>query len=331
MDNYVSPFTITSVMLEYVSKIMEKIGKMSNYTNLNKMLNLRKNNKIRSIHSSLAIESNSLTLEQVAAVIDGKLVMGPQKEIQEVLNAYSAYEMIGKVNPFSLEDLKKIHGMLTYKTVEQSGVFRSENEGVFDDLGNCIHVCPPPEQVPILMSQLFLWMKNNKNVVHPLILSSVFHYELVFIHPFSDGNGRTTRLWQNIILSNWKEFFEYLPIESQIKKYQDEYYEAITKCNKAASSNDFIEFMLKMIDDVLTETIATSTKPLTEKAININKLLNVMEYHVPMSASEIMEHLGIKSKETLRNVYLDPAIEEGFVELTIPDKPTSKNQMYYKK
>ena len=331
MDNYVSPFTITSVMLEYVSKIMEKIGKMSNYTNLNKMPNLRKNNKIRSIHSSLAIESNSLTLEQVAAVIDGKLVMGPQKEIQEVLNAYSAYEMIGKVNPFSLEDLKKIHGMLTYKTVEQSGVFRSENEGVFDDLGNCIHICPPPDQVPILMSQLFLWMKNNKNAVHPLILSSVFHYELVFIHPFSDGNGRTARLWQNIILSNWKEFFEYLPIESQIKKYQDEYYEAITKCNKAASSNDFIEFMLKMIDDVLTETIATSTKPLTEKAININKLLNVMEYHVPMSASEIMEHLGIKSKETLRNVYLDPAIEEGFVELTIPDKPTSKNQMYYKK
>lgn len=331
MDNYVSPFTITSVMLKYVSKIMEKIGKMSNYTNLNKMLNLRKNNKIRSIHSSLAIESNSLTLEQVTAVIDGKLVMGPQKEIQEVLNAYSAYEMISKVNPFSLADLKKIHGMLTYKTVEQSGVFRSGNEGVFDDLGNCIHVCPPPEQVPILMSQLFLWMKNNKNVVHPLILSSVFHYELVFIHPFSDGNGRTARLWQNIILSDWKEFFEYLPIESQIKKYQDDYYEAIAKCNKAASSNDFIEFMLKMIDDVLTETIATSTKPLTEKAININKLLNVMEYHVPMSASEIMEHLGIKSKETLRNVYLDPAIEEGFVELTIPDKPTSKNQMYYKK
>lgn len=188
MDNYVSPFTITSVMLEYVSKIMEKIGKMSNYTNLNKMPNLRKNNKIRSIHSSLAIESNSLTLEQVTAVIDGKLVMGPQKEIQEVLNAYSAYEMIGKVNPFSLEDLKKIHGMLTYKTVEQSGVFRSENEGVFDDLENCIHVCPPPDQVPILMSQLFLWMKNNKNAVHPLILSSVFHYELVFIHPFSDEN-----------------------------------------------------------------------------------------------------------------------------------------------
>lgn len=331
MDNYVSPFTITSVMLEYVSKIMEKIGKMSNYTNLNKMPNLRKNNKIRSIHSSLAIESNSLTLEQVTTVIDGKLIMGPQKEIQEALNSYSAYEMIGKVNPFSLEDLKKIHGMLTYKTVEQSGVFRSEIEGVFDDLENCIHVCPPPDQVPILMSQLFLWMKNNKNAVHPLILSSVFHYELVFIHPFSDGNGRTARLWQNIILSDWKEFFEYLPIESQIKKYQDEYYEAITKCNKAASSNDFIEFMLKMIDDVLTETIAISTKPLTEKAININKLLNVMEYHVPMSASEIMEHLGIKSKETLRNVYLDPAIEEGFVELTIPNKPTSKNQMYYKK
>ena len=200
MDNYVPPFTITSVMLEYVSKIMEKIGKMSNYTNLNKMLNLRKNNKIRSIHSSLAIESNSLTLEQVTAVIDGKLVMGPQKEIQEVLNAYSAYEMIGKVNLFSLEDLKKIHGILTYLILEDSGNFRNGGEGVFDENGNCIFVCPPPEQVDILMNQLFNWMKTKKEEIHPLILSSIFHYEFVFIHPFKDGNGRTARLWQNVII-----------------------------------------------------------------------------------------------------------------------------------
>lgn len=330
MENYILPFTITNVMLEYISSIMEKIGKLNNYTNLDKMPKLRRNNRIKSIHSSLAIEANSLSFDQVKDVISGKTVLGPQKEIQEVLNAYKAYEMIREVNPYSITDLKKIHVVMTYKTVLQSGIFRNGDEGVFDENGNCIHVCPPPEQVDYLMKQLFSWMKKNKDKVHPLILSSVFHYEFVFIHPFSDGNGRTARLWQNIILTNWKNFFEYLPIESQIKKYQNEYYKAISNCNKNANSNEFIEFILKMIDEVLNELVSSSNLPLTEKIININKLLNVMEYNVPLTATEIMEKLGIKSKETLRSSYLEPAIQEGLVELTIPDKPTSKNQMYYK-
>ena len=172
--------------------------------------------------------------------------------------------------------------------------------------------------------------EGKKEEIHPLILSSIFHYEFVFIHPFSDGNGRTARLWQNIILSKWKDLFEYLPIESQIKKYQENYYKAINNCNHNGNSTEFIEFMLMMFEEVLEETIDTSTMPITETNININKLLSVMEYNIPMTANEIMEKLEIKSKETLRATYLDPAIKATLVCLTIPDKPTSKNQMYYK-
>ena len=330
MQNYVPPFEITNTIIDYISRIMEKIGKLDNYTNFNKKPLLRKNNKIRSIHSTLAIEANSLSLNQVQDVIDGKLVIGKQKEIQEVKNAYKAYEMINDINPYSIEDLKKIHGVMAYLILDESGEYRKGNEGVFDG-EKCIHICPPPKQVNELMNQLFDWMKKCKNNLHPLILSAVFHYEFVFIHPFKDGNGRIARLWHNILLSNWKEIFQYFPIESQLKKYQDKYYQAIADCNLQGSSTIFIEFMLKMIDEVLDQALNMSEMPITEKIININKLLDVMEYNKPMTANEIMNKLGIKSKETLRTVYLNPAIEEGAVALTIPDKPTSKNQMYYKK
>lgn len=232
------------------------------------------------------------------------MVIGPQEEIQKVKNAYKAYGMIEEVNPYSIKDLKKIHGVMTYLTVDESGEFRKGDEGVFD--GNkCIHICPPPEKIDSLMEELFDWMKKCKPSLHPLILSSVFHYEFVFIHPFKDGNGRTARLWHNIILSNWKEIFEYLPLEFQLKKYQDGYYKAIADCNLKGDSTIFIEFMLKMIDEVLDEVISTSRMPITEASININKLLEVMEYNKPMTSNELMDRLGIKSKETLRSVYLD--------------------------
>ena len=251
MDNYIPPFDITNIMLDRISNIMKKVGKLDNYKDLNKMPVLRRNNRIRSIHSSLAIEANSLSFDQVKDIIDGKKVIGPQDEIQEVKNAYEAYKLIKMVNQYSIKDLKKIHGVMTYLTVDESGEFRKGNEGVFDENGNCIHVCPPPEQVDELMKQLFKWMENNNGIVHPLILSSVFHYEFVFIHPFKDGNGRTARLWQNVILSNWEEIFEYVPIESQIKKYQEEYYLAIANCDHNGNSTEFIEFILKIIDETL--------------------------------------------------------------------------------
>ena len=330
MDKYIPPFEISNEMLKKVSDIMEKIGKLDSFTNLDKTPYLRKQTKINSVHSSVAIENNPLSLEQVKDVINGKLVIGEQKDIQEVKNAYKAYEMLKDINPYSINDLKKVHGVMTFLVEEVPGEFRTTSEGVFDDNGNCIFVCPPGDRVNSLMNDLFEWLNENKDTIHPLILSSIFHYEFVFIHPFTNGNGRTVRLWQNSILYKWKDIFEYLPIESKIHKYQDEYYDSIAKCHKNANSNVFIEFMLKMIDETLDEAISTSHLPITNETININKLLDVMESGKPMTATEIMEKLGIKSKETLRGQYLDPAIKQGLVSLTIPDKPTSKNQMYYK-
>ena len=296
MDKYIPPFEISNEMLKKVSDIMEKIGKLDSFTNLDKTPYLRKQTKINSVHSSVAIENNPLSLEQVKDVINGKLVIGEQKDIQEVKNAYKAYEMLKDINPYSIDDLKKVHGVMTFLVEEVSGEFRTTSEGVFDDNGNCIFVCPPGDRVNSLMNDLFEWLNENKDTIHPLILSSIFHYEFVFIHPFTNGNGRTVRLWQNSILYKWKDIFEYLPIESKIHKYQDEYYDSIAKCHKNANSNVFIEFMLKMIDETLDEAISTSHLPITNETININTLLVVMESGKPMTATEIIEKLGIKSK-----------------------------------
>ena len=330
MDNYIPPFDITNIMLDRISNIMKKIGKLDNYKDLNNMPVLRRNNRIRSIHSSLAIEANLLSFDQVTDIIDGKKVIGPQDEIQEVQNAYEAYKLIKEVNQYSIKDLKKLHGVMTYLTVDESGEFRKGNEGVFDENGNCIHVCPPPEQVDELMKQLFKWMEDNNGIVHPLILSSVFHYEFVFIHPFKDGNGRTARLWQNVILSNWEEIFEYVPIESQIKKYQEEYYSSIANCDHNGDSTEFIEFMLKMIDETLEDLMESTSVQASHISSYVNKLLDVMETGVAMTTSELMEKLDMKSRISFRDNYLNPALENGLIKMTNPDKPTSKNQMYYK-
>ena len=329
MSNYIPPFEINNNMLSLVSDIMEKIGRLDNSLSLDKNPRLRKQNRINSIHSSLAIENNNLSYEQVVDVINDKLVMGPQKEIQEVKNAYNAYEMLTELNPYSLDDLKKVHGVMTFLTIKESGEFRKGSEGVFDG-DKCIFICPPADRIKSLMEDLFNWMKENKDNIHPLILSSIFHYEFVFIHPFNDGNGRTARLWQNIILYNWKRIFEYLPIESRIHKYQEEYYNVIAKSHINGNSNEFIEFMLKMINETLDEVSNTVPDIVDNTTININKLLDVMEINKPMTSKELMDKLNIKTKETLRSGYLDPAINAGYIKLTIPDKPTSKNQMYYK-
>lgn len=329
MDNYVPPFTITNEMLDKISSIMKKIGKLDNYKDLNRMPVLRRNNRIKSIHSSLAIEANSLSFNQVKDIIDGKVVIGPKNEIQEVQNAYNAYLKIREVNPYSIDDLKKMHGILAYLTVEDAGNFRKGAEGVFDEAGNCIFVCPPAEQVERLMLQLFNWMKEKKDELHPLILSSIFHYEFVFIHPFRDGNGRTARLWQNVILSNWEGLFEYVPIESEIKKYQEDYYNVIKECNNNGESTKFIEFMLKMIDEVLNGIIEGVNVQISHISTYVKKILDVMEPGVNYTTAELMELLNMKSRISFRENYLVPAINNGLVKMTFPDTPTSKNQTYY--
>lgn len=329
MGAYNPPFTITNEILSYVSSISEKLGRITAIANLEAKPHLRKNNRIKSIHASLKIEANSLSFGQIRDVINGKMVLGEQKEIQEVKNAYAAYEKVSEINLYSIQDLKKFHGIMTKYLVEESGDFRSGEEGVFHD-DRCIFMAPSARFVSQLMDDLFDWMEKSKNNVHPLILSSIFHYEFVFIHPFSDGNGRMARLWHTAILSQWKPIFEYIPIESQIEKFQEEYYNAIAKCHIEGESTFFIEFMLSQIDKILDDIsvqISESNEQLSEC---VKKLLEVMEYDIPYSGTKLMEKLGLKSKEGFRRNYLCPAMESNVIRMTIPDKPNSRNQRYVK-
>jgi len=329
LNDYKPPFTITNEILTYVSSISEKVGRITAINNMETKPHLRKNNRIKSIHSSLKIEANSLSLGQVRDVINGKTVLGEQKEIQEVKNAYAAYEKLSEIDPYSIRDMKTFHGIMTKYIVDESGDFRRGEEGVFNG-DQCIFMAPPAKFVPQLMDDLFSWMKKMQGTIHPLILSSVFHYEFVFIHPFTDGNGRMARLWHTAILSKWKSIFDYIPIESQIEKFQEDYYNAIAKCHVDGESTAFIVFMLRQIDNILDDIsvqIAETSEYLSEY---IKRLLEIMDYDIPYTSNTLMEKLGLKSKEGFRRNYLHPAIEQNMIRMTIPDKPNSKNQRYVK-
>ena len=330
MSERIPPFEITNEMLSLSVSISEKLGRISVTSSLEAKPHLRKNNRIKSIHSSLKIEANSLSLGQVHDVINGRMVLGEQKEIQEVKNAYAAYECLAEINPYSLDELKTMHGVMTKYLIDESGTFRRGEEGVFSG-DKCIFMAPPARLVPELMNDLFDWISRAKDDVHPLILSSVFHYEFVFIHPFADGNGRMARLWHTAFLTKWNPVFEYIPIESQIEKFQNEYYDAISKCHTEGNSNIFIRFMLEQIDKILDEIIkqiSESDENITEY---IKKLLDVMEYDTPYTLNSLMDKLGLKSKETFRKNYMHPALHLNLVQMTLPDKPKSKNQRYIKK
>ena len=327
MAKYTPPFTITNRMVTAVSQISEKLGQISNYREFEAKPHLRRNNRIRSIHSSLAIEANSLSLDAVKGVIDGKTVLGPQREIQEVRNAYRAYEAMGSFDPYSLNDLKRLHGMMTYLIANEYGTFRMGDEGVFEG-DRCIFMAPPAELVPGQMEALFCWMRSAASDVHPLILSSVFHYEFVHIHPFADGNGRMARLWQTCLLAKWKPVFQYLPIESRIQAFQSDYYAAIVQCHIAGNSDFFIEFMLEKINETLDLVWEQAHSSAGYPSEYVRRLLDVMEYDAPYTATQIMELLRLKSKETLRKHYINPALQNGAIAMQLPDKPTSRNQRY---
>ena len=329
MGEYKPPFTITNEILSYVSSISEKIGRITAISSLETKPYLRKNNRIKSIHSSLKIEANSLSLGQVRDVINGRLVLGEQKEIQEVKNAYAAYESLSEINPYSIKDLKKFHGIMTKYLVEEYGEFRHGEEGVFNG-DECIFMAPPAQFVPQLMDELFEWMKKSRNSVHPLIMSSVFHYEFVFIHPFADGNGRMARLWHTAILSKWKPVFEFIPIESRIEKFQDEYYDAIARCHVSGESTIFIEFMLSQIDRILEDISLQMNEENEQFSETVRKMLEIMEYDTPYTRKTLMEKLGLKSRDGFRRNYLQPALEMNLIQMTLPDKPNSRNQRYMK-
>ncbi len=248
---YQPPFTITESMLKSVAEICEMLGRWSVESKLDLVPQLRRQNRIRTIHASLAIENNSLSEKQVSAVIEGKRVLGAPREIQEVQNAFATYEEMANWSPSSLENLLNAHSLLMQYLANDAGEFRSGSVGVYKDK-TLIHLAPPAERVPYLMQDLLNWL--DKTETHPLIASCVFHYEFEFIHPFSDGNGRMGRLWQSLILSKWQPLLAFLPVETVVHKKQDQYYQALGACDKAGSANIFIEFMLDALRISMLET-----------------------------------------------------------------------------
>lgn len=326
-DKYIPPYDITDEMLELVSEIMENLGKLSGVNELEKLPRLRRVSRIKSIHSSLAIENNTLSIEQVTDVINGKRVLAPQKDIEEVHNAFNAYEKLSEINPYSIEDLLKIHGIMMNGLVKEAGMLRSGQVGVYNQDGKVVHLAPPADFVPQQLGQLFDWVKNSN--ANMLIKSSVFHYEFEFIHPFNDGNGRTGRLWQTALLASWKPIFAWIPIESIIKDNQEDYYNAIILSTSQGKSNIFIEFMLDVINKAIKDIITDTRNHYNHINNQITELMKVIESY-PQSATELMEKLNLKSRLGFRKNYLQPALDAGLIGMTEPDKPTSKNQKYFK-
>lgn len=327
MAEYTPPFTLDNRMMLQVASISEKLGHMEYYDGLSRLPVLRKQNRIRSVYSSCAIEANSLSIEQVSDVINGRRVIGPPKDIHEVKNAIDAYSDLDEFDPFNIDDLKRAHKTLTNGTAEQPGEWRNCGEGVFAG-DECIFMAPPPDVVPKLMGDLFAWLNRERGSVHPLIMSCIFHYEFVFIHPFRDGNGRTARLWQTAILSSWNRIFEWIPIENYILDNQKGYYDAISECNKKGNSNAFITFMLSLIDRALGEAIDKSTQYTTNVSVRVKKLLEVMPPGIAMSLEEITDALGLKSKVTVRTNYIIPAMNAKLVRFEFPDTPRTPDQRY---
>lgn len=328
MENYTPPYTITENILNLVAKIMESVGKVHSINNLSLLPRLRRVNRVKSIQSSLAIENNTLSLQQVTDVLNGKRVLGPKDDIIAVKNANLAYKELENIDPYSISDLLKTHGIMMQGLVPEAGKIRTSQVGVVNSLGKVVHLAPSHDMVPSLLSDLFNWLKSSETNI--LIKSCVFHYEFEFIHPFLDGNGRMGRLWQTAILAHWQPIFEWLPVESIIKDNQDEYYRAITLSTSNGESSVFIEFMLGAIYKAMQGLISDTAEHELHITNQINRLMSVLEDY-PQSATELMQKLNLKSRNGFRINYLQPAIDAGLVKLTEPDKPTSKNQRYLKK
>lgn len=297
MRNKKPPFEITNQMIDYVAEIAELVGKLSAVSSLSANPTLRRSNRIRTIHGSLAIEQNTLSLEQVTAVLNGKHVLAPPKDIAEVKNAYEIYERLDELDPYSVDDLLTAHGIMTRGLVDESGMFRSRPVGVVDNEGNVLHFGTLPQYVPDLVMELLDWAKASE--VHMLIRSCVFHYELELIHPFADGNGRVGRLWHTLLLSKWNPAFAWLPVESIIHDRQREYYDAINASNDAGESTVFIEFMLSAIKASLIEVINTSDGmsdgKMDKATFRWNKIREYLKTHDYIMNADVRELCGVSA------------------------------------
>ncbi len=321
--SYAPPYSINPAILSLVAEIAAEVGRLGAMEGSGSVPKLRRENRIRSIHASLAIENNTLTLDQVTSVIAGKRVLGPQREIQEVKNAFAAYEAMPSWKPSALKDLLAAHRLMLEGLVDEAGKFRTRSVGIAKGK-RIVHLAPPADRVPGLMKDLLGWLKRTD--AHPLIAGCVFHYELEFIHPFADGNGRIGRLWQTLILSQWNPLFAFLPVETVIRDQQAEYYKILAACDKAGNTTAFIEYLLSallvalrdspntdQVDDQVTDQVAALLRALGTKTL---------------TALECMKRLKLSHRPTFRANYLNPALSAGLIERTIPDKPNSRLQKY---
>lgn len=300
---YKPPFEITSKIIDLISNISEKIGEINTLQDSPYHIQLRKENRIKTIHSSLAIENNSLSLKQITDIIDGKRILGNPNEIQEVKNSIQAYDLLLSLNPYNEKDLLNAHKLMMQDLVERNGKYRTDGVGIFDG-ERVVHMAPPAKRVPELMGDLFEWLKTSD--VHPLIKSCVFHYEFEFIHPFQDGNGRMGRLWQTVILKEWKEIFAWIPVETLIKENQKEYYNALGTSDSEANSTKFIEFMLTLILNTIEEIIKTENKVTQKVAVKVTanqkKIIDTIKNNPYITQKELAEIVGIARKNIVTNM-----------------------------
>lgn len=318
--NYLPPFTITPHILNLVAGISEAVGRLTGPAEQSGALRLRRINRVRTIHGSLAIEGNTLSEAQITAILDGKRIIAPPREVQEVQNALAAYEFFGIWCPERETDLLEAHRILMSGLIDEAGRYRSGGVGVMAGL-RVVHMAPPAGRVPQLMRDLFNWLAAAD--VHPLIAASVFHYEFEFIHPFADGNGRMGRLWQSLVLAKWNPLFADMPVESLVFDHQREYYQALQESSGQADSAPFITFMLQMILDTLsvfTPQVAPQVTP------QVGELLAAMR--AEMSREVLQAALGLRDRKSFRERYLRPALDAGLIEMTLPAKPSSRLQQY---
>ena len=312
------PYRITPDMLSRVEQIGEAIGR-AEAAGVSQDLRLRRINRIRTIHGSLAIEGNTLSEEEIATILDGKPIAAPLRDIQEVRNAIRAYDQYQQLHPASKTDLLRAHELLMTGLLDAPGHYRRGQVSVMGQ-GQIHLIGPPARRVPQLMTNLLAWLDSTDE--HPLVASSVFHYEFEFIHPFEDGNGRMGRLWQTLILTRWKPLFAHIPVESLIHVKQEDYYEAIRRSSAQGESTPFIAFMLGILLEALR--IDQGDDQVSDQ---VARLLAALRKG-PKTAAELMAETGLSHRPTFRNNYIRPAMSAGLVEMTRPESPTAKNQKY---
>lgn len=288
--SYQPPFCLNYEMLSLVAQIAELLGQWKQANRQELVPKLRRGNRIRTIQASLAIEHNSLSVKQVTAVLDGKPVLGLPREIQEVRNAFNAYEAMPDWNPAILDDLLAAHGLLLYGLADDAGYLRSKGVGIYRNQ-QVVHMAPPHNQLPRLMENLLNWLAHTG--AHPLIASCAFHYELEFIHPFSDGNGRIGRLWQTLILSRWQPMLAYLPVETVIKSQQERYYQALGEADAAADCSGFIVFVLNALENALQQAIVGETTQETTQKTTQEKIILLLATEPHLTRNQLAERLAL--------------------------------------